>query len=165
MINHISNASIRIKINGSSLINPSTDKEIVFNGFNWYLPYIEANDTITMQSLIPSSNIVRLQSLYWDNWVDNTSYNYKKWECRTDNATNNYIKPSCIEMLKQYIDIITSLNSPATPETNNWVILMVRGEYAAGQLLFHLLCSLIDQANLVKLGSTWGDQVGAYKYG
>ena len=83
---HNVNGSIRIKINGSTLINPQTDKEILFKGMNWYLPVIEPNDTNIMQSLIPSANIVRLQGLYWDNWNDNDPR-----DCQTYNASQTHL--------------------------------------------------------------------------
>eukprot|EP01084_Bolivina_argentea_P082941 150158_1 len=122
-ISRITYGSIRLKVNGSSLINPSNNKEILLHGFNWYLPYVIDGDLEQMKSLLPAANAVRIIGIFWDNWV---SGNAVQKDCRTNNASHGYIKQSCIDEMYNAVKI-------ATKDNKTWVFITGRAEYAAGQ--------------------------------
>ena len=118
--------SIRLKIDGSSIIDPVTNNPVHLHGFNWVLHDVESGDTQKYRQLIPNANLVRMIGILWDDSLGSS-------DCMTNNASESYIKPSCIETMDKAITIATSTNSPNNKnEDNIWVILTMRGQYAAG---------------------------------
>ena len=115
-------AVVRLKVDGSSLLDPTNnDKEIVLRGFNWYIPYIVEEDADIMQSLLPETNVVRLVALFWDNWHPTDTYHT---DCRINNASLGYIRPSCLTTMDTIINNII--------KHKIWVIIVGKGQYAAG---------------------------------
>eukprot|EP01084_Bolivina_argentea_P314568 544866_1 len=119
-------SSIRLKINGSKIMDPITDSEVHLHGFNWMLHDVESVDTPQYRQLAPNANLVRMIGILWDDSLHSS-------DCMTNNASQAYIKPSCIQQMDNAIKIATSNNSINNKNQDNiWVIITMRGQYAAG---------------------------------
>ena len=73
-----------------------------------------------MRQLLPSANLVRLVGVFWH---DHESV--ADCACCTDDITQGYFAPSCLEHLRETIASITARGI--------WVILAAKGRYAAGE--------------------------------
>ena len=123
---------LRLRINGSRIIDPTTGTDVILRGFNWYVPYAKTDnsssvdgddldDGTLLHTLLPGATVVRVVGVFWDNWVGSGASK----DCRTSDASQGYIKPSCVEQLDSIVRIAAARGI--------WVILTGRAEYAAGQ--------------------------------
>ena len=113
------NASpLRIRINGSKMTNPHTNRSFRLTGFNMG-NHLHPGDAAYMKKVLPGANVVRLVVLDWDN----TGNPSPSSDCMIDQAP--YIKDSCLRRLDHQIQQIT--------EAKIWVILTCRSKWGAGQ--------------------------------
>jgi len=61
-----SHAANRLRVSGSQLFDPLTNKPVRLTGFNMGGTF-HGNDTAFMREILPGANVVRLVGLLWDN--------------------------------------------------------------------------------------------------
>ena len=89
--------ALRLKVEGSKLIDPRTGKPVRLTGFNWTSKYIRNNDGQIMQKVLPGANVARIIGVLWDNTPQNPNL-----DCMTD--TYPFWKESCFKKLDYQIE-------------------------------------------------------------
>ena len=114
---------LRLTINGSQLVDPSTSSPLVLRGFNWQIGRTGGDPGALQKQLAPSSTMSRLVGVQWGN-THPLQHNPKK-ECLT-HTPPHFFNEKCFNDLDPWIRSAT--------DAGLWVVLAVRGEYVAGQL-------------------------------
>jgi hypothetical protein len=114
-------APLRLRVNGSSLVDPS-GTNIRLTGFNWQIGRTGPTPGADMQQWAPHANMARLVGVLWGNTRPLQQHPNK--ECMTYTAPN-YFNDKCFEDLDPWVKSAT--------DAGLWVILAVRGEFIAGQ--------------------------------
>ena len=65
---HVSaDSALRLRVDGSLLIDPYTNEPINLHGVNWWSGYFQSDDGLDLETQLPSANLVRLVGILWDN--------------------------------------------------------------------------------------------------
>ena len=86
----------RLRVNGSSLIDPATNQPITLHGVNWWSGYFQSDDGLDLETQLPLANLVRLVGILWDNGNPDT-------DCRTDDASKGFLSDKCVRHLDNAI--------------------------------------------------------------
>ena len=114
---------LRLTINGSQLIDPSTSSPLRLTGYNWQIGRTGSDPGALQKRLAPKSTLARLVGVQWGN-THPLQHNPKK-ECLT-NTPPHFFNEKCFEEIDPWVRSAT--------DAGLWVVLAVRGEYVAGQL-------------------------------
>ena len=106
---------LRLTINGSQLVDPSTSSPLVLRGFNWQIGRTGGDPGALQKQLAPSSTMSRLVGVQWGN-THPLQHNPKK-ECLT-RTPPHFFNEKCFEDLDPWIRSAT--------DAGLWVVLAVR---------------------------------------
>lgn len=110
----------RALVQGRQLIDSASGAALQLHGLNIYLDYVRFDDMALMRQLLPSANVVRLVGVFWHDHEQ-----LKDCVCCTDDITQGYFAPSCLEKLKATVRTIT--------DRGIWVFIAAKARYAAGE--------------------------------
>lgn len=112
----------RLTVDGPRLLEPD-GKPVRLTGFNWQHGRTGDDPGGLMRRLAPNSTVARLVGVQWGN--THPLQHHPEKECMTM-VPPHYFNDRCFDDLDPWIRSAT--------DAGLWVILAVRGEYAAGQL-------------------------------
>ena len=110
-------SAIRLRVNGSRLIDSASGNVTRLTGFNWQLVHLQDGDGAQMRQLLPGTNVVRLIGILWDGGEG-------KADCKQELAP--FITEKCLLRLDWALAEVTNAGL--------WAILACRGKFAAGQI-------------------------------
>ena len=114
---------LRLTIEGSQLIDPTTASPLRLTGFNWQIGRTGSDPGALQKKIAPNSTLARLVGVQWGN--THPLQHHPNKECLT-NSPPHYFNEKCFEDLDPWVRSAT--------DAGLWVVLAVRGEYVAGQL-------------------------------
>ncbi|KOO53502.1 cellulase, partial [Chrysochromulina tobinii] len=110
----------RAIVQGQQLVDSASGAALQLHGLNIYLDYVHYDDMALMRQLLPSANLVRLVGIFWHD-----AERLADCTCCTDDITQGYFAPSCLEKLLTAVRAITSRGI--------WVVVAAKARYAAGE--------------------------------
>jgi hypothetical protein len=122
-------SKVRLKVNGSKLIDLQTGNAVRLVGFNWQMNHLKSGDGALMKQLLPNTNMARIVGVLWDNLKDGSKGQWNSAgelggnDCMT--STTPFWKEDCFKTLDNAVRQAT--------EAKVWVVLAARAEFGAGE--------------------------------